>query len=160
MQKNMAYHLVLELKPGDFMPIDINILTRDNKIYTSLQEIDNFTKKYTKIELINIIKENNIVPEKYLDGSLNIINANKYRYPVFYKDIDFSIELFLNKNITNKIVMNKFLNIFIKYNEDKKEIMQNAINNHNINAILKILANISYLNIRNIYFYTFNNIVK
>ena len=161
MQKNITYHLVLEARPGDFMPIDINTLIDNSKIdFTSLQEIDNFTKKYLFEELIAIIKESNIVPKQYLEGKLQIINNNKYRYPVLYKNITFIIDDFLINNITDKQKMNKFLNIYLKYTNENKEEMQKAINEKDSKKILNLLSKISYVNIRNIYFYLYNNVVN
>ena len=152
------YHLVLELKPGNFMPIDINILTNDNNNYNTIEQIDSFTKKYTNIELLELIKNNNIVPFEYLNGKLHIINSHKYRYEVLYKDTNFSLDDFFINNIKDKQKMNKFVNIYLKYSKDNINILKDAINNEDIYSILNLLFMLSYENVRNIYTYMLNHI--
>lgn len=161
MESNAVYHLVLEARPGDFMPIDINLLL-NNALplnYNTLNAIDEFTKKYSEKEILQMIESNNIVSENYLRGKLKIINDNKYRYLVMTSDLNFSIDTFFSEYITNKRMMNKFLNIYIKYCSETKEEMKKALNNENIYEVLKILFNNSYEQVRNIYTYLYENII-
>ena len=155
----MRYHLVLEARPRDFMPIDINLLTKDHvHLFSSIEEIDNFTKKYSKEELMIMISDSNTVPSSYLGGNLEIINDHKYRYPVLYKTTNFSLDEFLINNINDKKVMNKFLNIYLKMDNSHKEQMQEAIGSKDIQKILYLLFSLSYLDVRNIYTYLNDNI--
>ena len=132
----MNYFLVLEKRPKDFMPININIIARDNShIYSSLQNIDEFTRKYTSDEIKDMIKENNLVTDDYLEG----------------------MDTFLLDNIKNKQIMNKFVNIYLKYTSDNINELKEAIKNGHINIILQILFNLDYETIRNIYFYLYEN---
>lgn len=157
MLNKMEYHLVLEYLPGDFMPIDINVLLNsDETSYTSLDTIDSFTKKYTIDELYDMIKESNIVPDQYLKGDLQIINNRKYRYKVISRDTNFSLDLFFSKNISNKRLMNKFLNIYLKYDKNKDD-MQKALDNENIYEVLNLIFALPYENVRNIYCYMLEN---
>ncbi len=154
----MNYFLVLEKRPKDFMPININIIARDNShIYSSLQNIDEFTRKYTSDEIKDMIKENNLVTDDYLEGNLCVINENKYRYKLFTKDVNMSMDTFLLDNIKNKQIMNKFVNIYLKYTNDNINELKEAIKNGHINIILQILFNLDYETIRNIYFYLYEN---
>lgn len=158
MNSKMDYHLVIEYLPGDFMPIDINVLTNDyEKKYNNLDTIDAFTKKYTINELFDMIEEANLVPSKYLDGGLEIINNRKYRYPIISKDTSFSLDLFLSQNISNGRMMNKFLNIFLKYDKNHKDEMQKAIDSGNIYEVLNLIFELPYEKVRNIYTYMLQN---
>ncbi len=154
----MNYFLVLEKRPKDFMPINIGILTKDDlHNYTSLQSIDDFTRKYLEEDIKKMIKDNNLVTEDYLEGKLWVINENKYRYKLFTKDVNMSLDTFLLENIDNKQIMNKFTNIYLKYSNDNIERLKEAIKNKEVNVILQILFTLDYEKIRNIYFYLFAN---
>lgn len=154
----MNYFLVLEKRPKDFMPINISIITQDNRAnYTSLEGIDEFTRRYNEDEIKNLIKENNLVTDDYLEGKLWVINENKYRFRVFTKDINMSLDTFLLKNINNKQIMNKFVNIYFKYTKVNIDIIKEAIKKGEVNIILQILFTLDYEIIRNIYFYLFEN---
>ena len=48
MEEKISYYLVLELRPKDFMPVDINVLLNNSKKYKTLRDIDAFTKNYTE----------------------------------------------------------------------------------------------------------------
>ena len=130
MDKKEVYYLVVEARPKEFMPIDINILEKTYGYqYNSIENIDMFTKKYTYEEIMNLILINNLLPENFLNGSLCIIN--------------------------DKIIMNKFYNIFLKYVKEDELIneMKVYINAKNIVGILNVLYKTSYINLRTIYFY-------
>ena len=148
----MNFHLVLEQKPGDFMPIDINILLNNDINYLNLLNIDSFTKKYLENEILIMIRDNNIVPSSYLNGKLQIINDKKFRYPVIFKDTKFTIDTFFESYIDDKQMMNKFLNIYLKYN-DNKDLIQKYIDKKDIEGILNVLYNLDYVTLRKIYFY-------
>ena len=150
----MNYFLVLEKRPKDFMPINIQIINKDQKTnYLTIQNIDNFTRNYTSLEIKDLIKQNNLVTEDYLNGNLWVINENKYRYPVFTKDINLSMDDFLLKNINNKQLMNKFINIYSKYSKENLDLLKENIQKEKVANILQILFSLDYLSIRNIYFY-------
>lgn len=155
----MAYFLSLEKRPGDFMPLNISLLSYDNmKDYSSLENIDEFTRKYTKKELLDIIKNSNIVTPDYLEGNLLVINDKKYRYPLFTKDITMSLDTFFINNINDKQIMNKFINIYLKYSSNNISLIKEAIKEKKVDIILQNLFLLSYENIRFIYFYLYNHI--
>lgn len=155
----MNYHLVLEARPGDFMPIDIKLLYKGKSFgYRTIEEIDSFTKKYTENDLMTMIGDNNIVPFNYLGGKLQIINDNRYRYDVLYKTTTFSLDDFFASNIANKQIMNKFLNVYAKSSEASVNDMKQAIKSQNISDILNLLFKLPYLDVRNIYTYLLSNI--
>ncbi|MBR4231361.1 MAG: hypothetical protein IKR74_04335 [Bacilli bacterium] len=155
----MGYHLVLENRPNDFMPIDISIISNDKSYgFKSIEEIDSFTKKYSKEDIMVMISDNNIVPYDYLSGTLRIINDNKYRYDVLYNTTTFSLDDFFASNITNKQIMNKFLNIYLKSNKANADNMKKAIKEQDLSKILDLVFKLPYLDVRNIYTYLVANI--
>ena len=154
MDKNI-YYLVVEARPKEFMPIDINILLKSNINFSSIEIIDSFTKEYTYDELMNMIINNNLLPNSFLNGKLYVINDKKFRFKVLTKDDNLLLDDFFINNIEDKLMMNKFYNIFLKYvkDEDIINMMKRAISEKSINDILNVLCKVDYLSLRNIYVY-------
>lgn len=149
------YYLVVEARPKEFMPIDINILLKSNLNFSSIEIIDSFTKEYTYDELMNMIINNNLLPNSFLNGKLYVINDKKFRFKVLTKDDNLLLDDFFINNIEDKLMMNKFYNIFLKYvkDEDIINMMKRAISEKSINDILNVLCKVDYLSLRNIYVY-------
>ena len=140
-ENKVLYYLVVEARPREFMPIDINILEgTSNKFYNSLELIDMFTKKYSYEEIMKMVLENNLLPLNYLNGSLCIINNKNYRFQLLTKDNNMSIDEFFFNNINDKQIMNKFYNIFLKYVKDDEIItkLKKYLIEKNIVGILEI----------------------
>ncbi len=150
-----VYYLVVEARPKEFMPIDINILLKSNMNFSSIQIIDSFTKNYSEEELMNMIIQNNLLPDGFLNGKLYVINDKKFRFKVLTRDDNLLFDEFLLNNIQDKLVMNKFYNIFLKYvkNEEIINMMKKALKEKSINQVLSILCKLDYLIVRNIYVY-------
>lgn len=157
---NQKYYLILEHRHGDYMPIDINMLTSSNYDYTSLQAIDRFTSMYSVNEILKKVMELNLLPDKYLFGNLKVINSNNYCYQVLTKNYKYSFIDFIKDNIDNKQIMNKLMNVYIKYNREKMIDLKNAIINHNIEQIVYYFSLLSYEEFRWIYIYIFENILE
>ena len=149
------YYLVVEARPKEFMPIDINILLKSNMNFSSIEIIDSCTKEYTYDELMNMIIQNNLLPNSFLNGKLYVINDKKFRFKILTKDDNLLLDDFFINNIEDKLMMNKFYNIFLKYvkDEDIINMMKRAISEKSINDILNVLCKIDYLSLRNIYVY-------
>lgn len=149
------YYLVAEARPKEFMPIDINILLKSNMNFSSIEIIDSFTKEYTYDELMNMIIQNNLLPNSFLNGKLYVINDKKFRFKILTKDDNLLLDDFFINNIEDKLMMNKFYNIFLKYvkDEDIINMMKRAISEKSINDILNVLCKVDYLSLRNIYVY-------
>ncbi len=149
------YYLVVEARPKEFMPIDINILLKSNMNFSSIEIIDSFTKEYTYDDLMNMIIQNNLLPNSFLNGKMYVINDKKFRFKVLTKDDNLLLDDFFINNIEDKLMMNKFYNIFLKYvkDEDIINMMKRAISEKSINDILNVLCKVDYLSLRNIYVY-------
>ncbi len=154
-----SYYLVVEARPKEFMPIDINILAGTIGInYNSLEAIDAFTKNFTIDEIRELIIENNLLPENFLNGTICIINEKSFRFKVFTKDSSLSISDFVKDNISDKRLMNKLFNIFLKYVNEPELINQlkTFMGAQNVDGVLSVLSFLDYNVIRNIYFYIEN----
>ena len=56
------YYLAVEVKPKNYFPIDLfNLKIANSFTSTNLDEIDAFTQKFTKKEIMNAIKEANLL---------------------------------------------------------------------------------------------------
>ena len=154
MDKNI-YYLVVEARPKEFMRIDIYILLKSNMNFSSIEIIDSFTKEYTYGELMNMIIQNNLLPNSFLNGKLYVINDKKFRFKVLTKDDNLILDDFFINNIEDKLMMNKFYNIFLKYvkDEDIINMMKSALITKNISQILDVLCKLNYLELRMIYVY-------
>lgn len=149
------YYLVVEARPKEFMPIDINILLKSNMDFSSIEIIDSFTKEYTYNELMNMIIQNNLLPDSFLNGKLYVINDKRFKFKVLTKDDNLLLDDFFINNIDDKIMMNKFYNIFLKYVKDEEiiSIMKNTMYLKDIQKILDVLCKLNYLDLRMIYVY-------
>lgn len=149
------YYLVVEARPKEFMPIDINILLKSNMNFSSIEIIDSFTKEYTYEELMNMIIQNNLLPDSFLNGKLYVINDKKFRFKVLTKDDNLLLDDFFINNTQDKLLMNKFYNIFLKYVKDEEIInmMKSAMALKDTQKILDALCKVSYLDLRMIYVY-------
>ena len=161
---NVKYYLVLEKRPYDYLPINIDLLDIGSGInYTDIVSIDLFTKAFTKEEIFNSIKNSNTVTDDYMKGNLMVIaipeKSKKYShsYPALTSDVlngfDFPTYIIMNikdKNIMNAILM-KFSNI-VK-NEEMKDQLKMAIQSENVKEILKILLQMPYIQNRELCLY-------
>lgn len=149
------YYLVVEARPKEFMPIDINILLKSNMDFSSIEIIDSFTKEYTYNELMNMIIQNNLLPDSFLNGKLYVINDKRFKFKVLTKDDNLLLDDFFINNIDDRLMMNKFYNIFLKYVKDEELInmMKSAMSLKDIQKILDVLCKLNYLDLRMIYVY-------
>lgn len=149
------YYLVVEARPKEFMPIDINILLKSNMNFSSIEIIDSFTKEYMYEELMNMIIQNNLLPDSFLNGKLYVINDKRFRFKVLTKDDNLLLDDFFINNIEDRLMMNKFYNIFLKYVKDEELInmMKSAMSLKDIQKILDVLCKLNYLDLRMIYVY-------
>ncbi len=106
------YLLVYEKRPGDSMPVNISFFDDNKYDYNHIENIDTFTKKYTEDELYNIVLNSNTIGSDYLSGNIYIMENNKKRLKVIFKDTlnDFDLILFLKNNINDKQVLNVLYN--------------------------------------------------
>ncbi len=154
------YYLILEKvnRPGDYSYINISDLP-DGKNYNSsdINSIDSYTFLYSKEELIDIIKKENIVTIDYiLEGELKIIKNNgKMRLPVTYKEMfeSFNLVEFITMNIKNKNLMNTLYNKYAKLNNQNNIEFKKLLEEEKISELVNYINNLEYVKRRMLYFY-------
>ncbi len=160
------YFLILEKRPGDFMPIDISLLSMGFNSLNNIELIDKYTEVFLKEELIDNIKKANIVTDDYLNGKLYIIDEKKNKYPVVFKKTFFNFDVieFIYYNIENKDLMNTIYNLYQKNAKNNLEIDVNdfkvAIENKDIAKIIFHLQMLPYIKLRCIKFYIKEKLIK
>lgn len=137
---------------GDYALIDISKLDIGGN-YKNLNEIDAFTMKYTKKEIIDAIKRSNLVSEEYIHGSLVIADNQKHNpLKVIDKEFynNFRIDEVLIKCINNKELLNNILNKFLSISKDNTlyNEFKNSLLNKNLEEAIDILFNLPYFNLR------------
>lgn len=159
--------LTIEERPNDFKP-----LLNDN--LQTIEEIDNFTSKYTKEEFVNYLISNNIITGNYNDNFQIIFNNNGIRRldtGIIFKDnyiesFDNYICNFIRSNISNSNVLNELIQ---KINNNRllsdyiKEIFKVLFNNRHLpeedlDYILSYISVTDYLDLRIIYLIIKKNI--
>ncbi len=152
------YYLAIETKPNNYFPInllDLNIANRFNT--TKLAELDSFTRKYTKNEIIASIKSANLL-EVTSDMPLIVIYSEKgsmRKSPALLKDNDYDMWDLLEKNFNNKTFTNKIHN-FLKNKID--EYTLNKIKNaKDSQEFIYAINEMPYIVERKLYFYLYEN---
>lgn len=163
MNESVKYYLVLENRPGDYNIIEINrIPGYENYPTGSIEAIDNFTKKYTETELRDLIIENNIVRDAYVNGAFRIVSdfkktllpLTKERMDIIKDFIASSDEI--ERSLKDKLYgyYKKILEIFFENDvvAIKLKEFKQALNANNKEEIFFLLGKIPYYKGREIYF--------
>ena len=157
MEKNneQKHFLAMQAMPGDSAYIDISALKLSNGYMpSSLVEIDSFTMHFTYDQIIEDIKEANIVSSKYLNGKLVIVDNQKHNpLAVLTKDIynNFDLYLFLTDNIDNKNLMNTIYN---KYSAIVNDVpLSKVFKNSDALDMTNMILKLPYLEQRKLMFY-------
>ena len=157
MEKNIEqkYFLAMQAMPGDYAYIDVSKLKIANGfIPYSLSDIDSFTVSFTYDEIVNDIKEANIVSSKYLNGKLVITDNQKHKpLEVLTKDIynNFDLYLFLSENFDNKNLINT---ICTKYSAFVKDVpLSKLFKNSSSVEMANMIFKMPYLEQRKLMFY-------
>ena len=159
------HFLALLRRPGDYIFIDTSKLDICGNYLIFLPDIDAFTMKFTKEEIISSIRRANIADETYLNGEL-VIQDNQKHNPIrvldkeFYND--FNIVDYLNSKLNDKNQLNNIINKFSsitkdeRTNKDFKEFLRNG----NIDIALNILFDLPYLMQRKFIVYLIEERIK
>ena len=148
------YFLTLRYQKGNEVIIDISLLEVAKGFYPrTLEEIDDFTLNFTEEEILKEIEKANIAGD-FLDGLLCITDNHKHKpLPVLTKDYvnNFNIYNYLKENINNKILMNKLVNKYQNYSEDKD--FKEAIKMQNVNEAFTLINKLPYFKRRKLLCY-------
>ncbi len=145
---NRAYLLAIKRNNNDYLPLEwhlLDIYSGENLL--TLEGIDSFTKKITRLDLINAILRANIVDkeEQYQGFAIIYHEKGKYRElkdgPIFKEDTNIlsinAIIGYIITNIDNKQNLSEIYNICNLNIEDKK-----------LEEIKYIIRNIDYFKIQ------------
>ncbi len=154
----IKYYLAIETKPNNYFPIDlVNLNISHNFNTTKLAELDNFTSKFTKEEIINSIKLANLLDVK--DNMPLVIIYNEKgamrKAPVLTKDNNFDMWNHLRNNFTNKIFINKVYNFLS--NKIDEYTLAHIKNAQNSEEFIYAITEMPYNMERKLYFYLYEN---
>lgn len=150
------YYLAVEVRPNNYFPInllDLKIAKGFNS--TKLEELDAFTLKFKKEEIIEAIKDANLLN---IDNSMPLViiyYENKYtrKIEVLTKDKVYNMWDLLDKNYTDKRFVNKVIN-FINHKIDG-ELFNKIKLSSNKNEFLNNIGLMPYLVQRKLYLYLY-----
>ena len=150
------YYLAVETKPKNYFPIDLSNLSISNG-FTSFQlaELDSFTLKFTKKDIMDSIKEANLL-EIEDNMPLVIIYHEKEmvrKTEVLTKDIQFDLWQDIHQNFENKLYLNKIYNFLHKKIDD--EDFNKLKKSLNEDVFLNEINHLPYMIQRKLYFYLY-----
>lgn len=152
---NKSY-LAVETKPNNYFPIDLlDLKITPGYTIIGLDELDNFTLKYTIKEIRESIKEANLL-EINNDMPLVVIynekNSVRKAMPLT-KDNNYDMYSKLRDKFSDKSYLNNIYN-FLNNKIDSVELSK-LKNSSNIEEFLTILASLPYLTQRKLYLYLY-----
>ncbi|MCI9281472.1 MAG: hypothetical protein HFI49_04390 [Bacilli bacterium] len=151
------YYLAIETKPNNYFPLNLLDLKIFNKTSNKIEEIDSLTLKYTKKEIMEAIKEANLLEIDY-DMPLVIIYIEKEKtrkVEALTKDNSFDMWNNLKENYQDKNYCNRIIN-FLK-NKIPEDTLNTLKNNKGQEMFLKIISELPYFTERKLYFYLYEN---
>ena len=151
------YYLAIENKTNNYFPLNLLDFKIFNKTSNKIEEIDSLTLKYTKKEIMEAIKEANLLEIDY-DMPLVIIYVEKEKtrkVEALTKDNSFDMWNNLKENYQDKNYCNKIINFLNK--KITEDTLNTLKNNKGQEMFLKIISELPYLTERKLYFYLYEN---
>ncbi len=151
------YYLAIETKPNNYFPLNLLDIKLFNKTSNKIEEIDSLTLKHTKKEIIEAIKEANLLEIDY-DMPLVIIYVEKEKtrkVEALTKDNNFDMWKSLKENYQDKNYCNKIINFL--NNKISDDTLNTLKNNKGQEEFLKIISELPYFTERKLYFYLYEN---
>lgn len=148
------YYLAIETKPNNYFPINLPDLNISNGFTsTKITEIDSFTLKFNENEILNSVKEANLID---LTSTMNLViiynEKNVIRKaPVLTKDKSYNMWNYIKENYTNKNFLNKIYNFL--NNKVEPDFLNSLKSSPNVLEFLNQLSLIPYNIERKLYFY-------
>lgn len=149
------YYLAVETRPRNYFPINLSDLNIFNSSPTSLDKLDALTLKFSKPEILDAIKESNLLD---IDINMNLVviyyeNNNIRKIDALTKEINFDMWDFLKKNYNNKNIINKIYNFL--NNKISEEEFKSIKESNDLKEFINNISKLSYLNQRKLYFYLY-----
>ena len=155
MKMENKYYLAIETKPNNYFPLNLLDIKLFNKSTTKIEEIDSLTLKYTKNEIINAVKEANLLEvEDNMPLVIVYVEKEKTRkVEALTKDNSFDMWQKLKENYQDKNYCNKIIN-FLNNKISSEEINELKENKGN-EKFLSIISKLPYIIERKLYFYLY-----
>lgn len=150
------YYLAVEVRPKNYFPINLlDLKISRGFTSTNLEELDAFTLKFTKSEIMNAVKEANLLDVNDDMPLVVIYYENKYtrKIEALTKDYNYDMWKLLNDKYGDKVFLNKIIN-FLNHKVDEKIIEELKSVQDKI-KFLKILGTLPYFVQRKLYFYLY-----
>lgn len=150
------YYLAVEVKPKSYFPINLLDLSIANRFTTtSLEELDAFTLKFTKKEIMDSIKEANLLDVKDEMPLVVIYYENKYtrKIDALTKDYNYDMWGLLQEKYSDKIFRNKVVNFLNKKIQDEE--LKMLKNSETLEDFLRCIGYLPYIIQRKLYLYLY-----
>ena len=150
------YYLAVEVRPKNYFPINLlDLKISGGFTSTNLEELDAFTLKFTKSEIMKAVKEANLLDVNDDMPLVVIYYENKYtrKIEALTKDYNYDMWKLLNDKHGDKVFLNKIIN-FLNHKVDEK-IIEELKSVHDKIKFLKILGTLPYFVQRKLYFYLY-----
>ncbi len=150
------YYLAIEEKPNNYFPIDLrNLKIFHNRMTTSLEEIDALTLNFTKQEILEAIKEANLLDVQKTMPLVVIYYENKYtrKIEALTKEKKYDMWKLLDEKYQDKVFVNKIVN-FLNHKIDDTKLEKLKVSRDK-EEFLQVLGNLPYFMQRKLYLYLY-----
>ena len=150
------YYLAVEVKPKNYFPINLLDLKIANHFTTTnLEELDAFTLKFSKKEIMDSIKEANLLE---INDSMPLVviyyeNKNTRKIDALVKDNNYDMWSLLKEKYRDKVFVNKVVNFLNKRIDSS--VLEKIKNSKSENEFLNNIGYLSYLVQRRLYLYLY-----
>ena len=150
------YYLAVEVKPKNYFPIDLlNLKIANSFTSTNLEELDAFTQKFTKKEIMDAIKEANLLE---VEDTMPLVviyyeKKNTRKMDALTKDNYYDMWQLLNANYTDKVFVNKVVNFL--NNKIDIQVLNKIKNSESKNEFLSSIGSLPYIIQRKLYLYLY-----
>ena len=153
------YYLAVEVKPKNYFPINLLDLKIANHFTTTdLEKLDAFTLQFSKKEILDSIREANLLEVR---DSMPLVviyyeNKNTRKVQALTKDYNYDMWGLLKEKYRDKIFLNKVVNFLNKKIDEGT--LQEIKNSKDLNTFLSLIGYLPYLVQRKLYFYLYEQL--
>ena len=150
------YYLAVEVKPKNYFPINLlDLKIANHFITTDLEKLDAFTLQFSKKEILDSIREANLLEVR---DSMPLVviyyeNKNTRKVQALTKDYNYDMWGLLKEKYRDKIFLNKVVNFLNKKIDEGT--LQKIKNSKDLNTFLSLIGYLPYLVQRKLYFYLY-----
>ena len=153
------YYLAVEVKPKNYFPINLlDLKIANHFITTDLEKLDAFTLQFSKKEILDSIREANLLEVR---DSMPLVviyyeNKNTRKVQALTKDYNYDMWGLLKEKYRDKIFLNKVVNFLNKKIDEGT--LQEIKNSKDLNTFLSLIGYLPYLVQRKLYFYLYEQL--